>query len=66
MEQEEAAAIVEPYATFLQILHEESISFLILPEATVDILLGRPWLEEHNPHIRWSTEDGKTYWYFKC
>ncbi|RXN34223.1 GTPase IMAP family member 8-like protein [Labeo rohita] len=36
--------------------HQESISFLILPEATVDILLGRPWLEQHNPHIRWSTE----------
>ncbi|KAL0165899.1 hypothetical protein M9458_037743, partial [Cirrhinus mrigala] len=35
--------------------HQESISFLILPEATVDILLGRPWLEQHNPHIRWST-----------
>ncbi|KAI2647669.1 Transposon Ty3-G Gag-Pol polyprotein [Labeo rohita] len=35
--------------------HQESISFLILPKATVDILLGRSWLEEHNPHIRWST-----------
>ncbi|KAL0193294.1 hypothetical protein M9458_011590, partial [Cirrhinus mrigala] len=35
--------------------HQESISFLILPEATVDILLGRPWLEQHNPYIRWST-----------
>ncbi|KAI2666981.1 Transposon Tf2-6 polyprotein [Labeo rohita] len=45
------------YPLTLQIgcLHQESISFLILPEATVDILLGRPWLEEHNPHIRWST-----------
>ncbi|RXN38142.1 Retrotransposon-derived PEG10 [Labeo rohita] len=42
------------YPLTLQIgrLHQESISFLILPEATVDILLGRPWLEEHNPHIR--------------
>ncbi|KAL0152686.1 hypothetical protein M9458_052409 [Cirrhinus mrigala] len=45
------------YPITLQIgcFHKESISFLVLPEATVDILLGRPWLETHDPQIRWRT-----------
>ncbi|MGL4933172.1 MAG: retropepsin-like aspartic protease, partial [Aeromonas sp.] len=29
--------------------HSERISFLVLEEANVDIVLGRPWLEYHHP-----------------
>ncbi len=35
--------------------HTEQISFLVLEEATVDIVLGRPWLARHHPDIHWSS-----------
>ncbi len=34
-------------------LHEETISFLVLEGPTVDIILGRPWLNQHSPEVRW-------------
>ncbi|KAK3533096.1 hypothetical protein QTP70_006771 [Hemibagrus guttatus] len=30
-------------------------TFLVLEESTADIILGRPWLEQHNPILSWST-----------
>ena len=36
-------------------LHEETITFMVLEESTADIILGRPWLILHQPHIHWST-----------
>ncbi len=34
-------------------LHSEYISFLVLEDATVDIVLGLPWLALHHPDIHW-------------
>ncbi|KAG1956957.1 retrotransposable element [Pimephales promelas] len=36
-------------------LHKEAISFLVPEGSTAEIILGRPWLELHSPHIQWST-----------
>ncbi len=36
-------------------LHSEYISFLVLEDATVDIVLGRPWLALHHPDIHWNS-----------
>ncbi len=33
--------------------HEERISLLVLKEAVVDVVLGRPWLAKHQPTIDW-------------
>lgn len=36
-------------------LHSECISFLVLEEAAVDIVLGCPWLAQHHPDIHWDS-----------
>ncbi len=36
-------------------LHSEPISLLVLEEAVVDIVLGRPWLARHQPTIDWES-----------
>ncbi|KAK3568389.1 hypothetical protein QTP86_005569 [Hemibagrus guttatus] len=36
-------------------LHVEETTLLVLEESTADIILGRPWLEQHNPILYWST-----------
>jgi len=38
-------------------LHSEQISFLVLEGPTVDIILGRPWLTQHSPEVRWDTSE---------
>lgn len=35
--------------------HHENLVLLVLPRANVDVILGRPWLAKHQPHIDWST-----------
>ncbi|KAK3513472.1 hypothetical protein QTP70_015467, partial [Hemibagrus guttatus] len=37
------------------LLHVEETTFLVLEESTADIILGHPWLEQHNPILSWST-----------
>ncbi|KAK3559369.1 hypothetical protein QTP86_012780 [Hemibagrus guttatus] len=37
------------------LLHVEETTFLVLEESTADIILGCPWLEQHNPILSWST-----------
>ncbi|KAL0169271.1 hypothetical protein M9458_033867, partial [Cirrhinus mrigala] len=37
--------------------HSEEISFLVLEGATVDIVLGRPWLVKHSPIVDWTRCD---------
>ncbi|KAL0180404.1 hypothetical protein M9458_025846 [Cirrhinus mrigala] len=39
----------------LGLLHKEQIQLLVLEGATVDIILGCPWLVKHNPIISWGT-----------
>ncbi|KAK3560575.1 hypothetical protein QTP86_010914 [Hemibagrus guttatus] len=36
------------------LLHVEETTFLVLEESTADIILGRPWLAQHNPILSWS------------
>ncbi|KAK3548260.1 hypothetical protein QTP70_007187 [Hemibagrus guttatus] len=35
------------------LLHVEKTTFLVLEESTADIILGHPWLEQHNPILSW-------------
>ncbi|KAI2648258.1 Transposon Tf2-9 polyprotein [Labeo rohita] len=44
-------------AIYLQIgiLHKERIQLLVLEDATVDIILGHPWLVKHDPILSWGT-----------
>ncbi|KAK3558149.1 hypothetical protein QTP86_010812 [Hemibagrus guttatus] len=37
------------------LLHVEETTFLVLEESMADIILGRPWLAQHNPILYWST-----------
>ncbi|KAK3544371.1 hypothetical protein QTP86_010148 [Hemibagrus guttatus] len=37
------------------VLHVEEITLLVLEESTADVILGRPWLEQHNPILSWRT-----------
>ncbi|KAK3519255.1 hypothetical protein QTP70_023101 [Hemibagrus guttatus] len=36
-------------------LHVEEITLLVLEESMADVILGRPWLEQHNPILSWKT-----------
>ncbi|KAK3546079.1 hypothetical protein QTP70_020616, partial [Hemibagrus guttatus] len=46
---------VGPVLLQVGLLHVEETTFLVLEESTADIILGRPWLEQHNPILSWST-----------
>ena len=35
--------------------HVETIQFLVLHAPTAPLVLGRPWLDKHDPHVSWST-----------
>ncbi|KAK3570718.1 hypothetical protein QTP86_025260 [Hemibagrus guttatus] len=35
--------------------HVEEITLLVLEESMADVILGRPWLEQHNPILSWKT-----------
>ncbi|KAK3537159.1 hypothetical protein QTP70_002654 [Hemibagrus guttatus] len=37
------------------VLHVEEITLLVLEESTTDVILGHPWLEQHNPILSWRT-----------
>ncbi|KAL0168612.1 hypothetical protein M9458_036834, partial [Cirrhinus mrigala] len=39
----------------LGLFHTENIQLLVLEGATVDIILGRPWLVKHDPILSWGT-----------
>ncbi|KAK3517149.1 hypothetical protein QTP86_003946 [Hemibagrus guttatus] len=36
-------------------LHTEEIYLLVLEDSMADIVLGHPWLEQHNPILSWKT-----------
>ncbi|ROI27674.1 hypothetical protein DPX16_22996 [Anabarilius grahami] len=40
-----------PIQLQIGILHMEEIHLLVLEDSTADVILGRPWLEQHNPII---------------
>ncbi|KAL0163719.1 hypothetical protein M9458_039472, partial [Cirrhinus mrigala] len=39
------------------LFHTERIWFLVLEDSTVSIILGRPWLQQHRPILRWDPCD---------
>ncbi|KAL0198415.1 hypothetical protein M9458_006955, partial [Cirrhinus mrigala] len=43
------------------VLHSERLSLLVLEEANVDIVLGRPWLVHHQPVIDWEYGEPKRW-----
>ncbi|ROL54901.1 Retrotransposon-derived protein PEG10 [Anabarilius grahami] len=46
---------VGPLQLQVGILHTENIHLLVLEDSTADVVLGRPWLEQHSPNISWRT-----------
>ncbi|KAL1260065.1 hypothetical protein QQF64_007892 [Cirrhinus molitorella] len=47
-----------PYITLqVGLFHKEDIQFLVLEGSTVNIILGRPWLQLHHPELRWDPCD---------
>ncbi|ROL43797.1 Retrotransposon-derived protein PEG10 [Anabarilius grahami] len=46
---------VGPVQLQVGILHVEQQHLLVLEESTADVILGCPWLEQHNPVISWKT-----------
>ena len=36
-------------------LHSEEISFMVLEESTAELILGRPWLVQHQPTLHWKS-----------
>ncbi|XP_053681475.1 retrotransposon-derived protein PEG10 [Labeo rohita] len=55
-----------PFITLqIGLFHHEDLRFLVLEDATVDIILGRPWLQVHQPEIRWDPCD-IIHWSLKC
>ncbi|KAK3550994.1 hypothetical protein QTP70_011447 [Hemibagrus guttatus] len=46
---------VGPIHLQVSILHTEEIYLLVLEDSMADVILGHPWLEQHNPIISWRT-----------
>ncbi|KAK3554597.1 hypothetical protein QTP70_027889, partial [Hemibagrus guttatus] len=44
-----------PVLLRVSVLHIEEITLLVLEESTADVILGCPWLEQHNPILSWRT-----------
>ncbi|MGL4479758.1 MAG: retropepsin-like aspartic protease [Aeromonas veronii] len=49
--------MVGPLKFRIGVLHEKLIYLLVLEDSTSDVILGRPWLEQHDPNISWKTGD---------
>ncbi|KAI2645073.1 Transposon Tf2-8 polyprotein [Labeo rohita] len=55
-----------PFITLqIGLFHHEDLRFQVLEDSTVDIILGRPWLQVHQPEIRWDPCD-IIRWSQKC
>ncbi|KAK3564060.1 hypothetical protein QTP86_007530 [Hemibagrus guttatus] len=46
-------------------MHTEEIVLMVLEDSTVDVVLGRPWLEQHDPILSWRTGE-ILRWGHKC
>ncbi|ROK30198.1 Retrotransposon-like protein 1 [Anabarilius grahami] len=47
--------VVGPIKLRVGLFHLEEIHLLVLEDSTADVVLGRPWLEQHSPTISWKT-----------
>ncbi|ROL48293.1 Retrotransposon-like protein 1 [Anabarilius grahami] len=43
--------VAGPIKLQVGLLHQEELHLLVLEDSTADMVLGRPWLEQHNPTI---------------
>ncbi len=46
---------VGPVNIRVGLLHEEDLNLLVLEDSTADVILGRPWLVQHNPILSWES-----------
>ncbi len=46
---------VGPINLRVGLLHEEDLHLLVLEDSTADVILGRPWLVQHNPILSWKS-----------
>ncbi len=46
---------VGPITLHIGLFHTEDIHLLVLEGSTADIILGHPWLVQHNPILSWKT-----------
>ncbi len=46
---------VGPVNLRVGLLHEEDLHLLVLEDSTADVILGRPWLVQHNPILSWKS-----------
>ncbi|ROJ62558.1 Retrotransposon-derived protein PEG10 [Anabarilius grahami] len=47
--------ITKPVHLQVGVLHHKYIQLLVLEGSTTDMILGRPWLQQHNPILSWNT-----------
>ncbi len=48
---------IKPIMLRVGCLHEEPFTPLVLENSTSAIILGRPWLIQHNPEVSWKNGD---------
>ncbi len=48
---------VGPVNLRVGLLHEEDLHLLVLEDSTADVILGRPWLVQHNPILSWKSRE---------
>ncbi|KAK3545117.1 hypothetical protein QTP70_000990 [Hemibagrus guttatus] len=44
-----------PLRLQIGVLHTEEIHLMVMEDSKADVVLGRPWLEQHNPILSWRT-----------
>lgn len=47
--------ITAPILLILSGNHQETVQLFVISSPLSPVVLGLPWLEQHNPHIDWST-----------
>lgn len=46
-----------PASLTVGVSHHERLAFLVLPSAVHPLILGLPWLQDHNPSISWTERE---------
>ncbi|KAK3552179.1 hypothetical protein QTP86_005115 [Hemibagrus guttatus] len=54
-----------PLRLHIGVMHTEEIVLMVLEDSTAEVILGRPWLEQHDPIISWRTGE-ILRWGHKC
>ncbi|KAK3509746.1 hypothetical protein QTP70_008378 [Hemibagrus guttatus] len=54
-----------PLRLHIGVMHTEEIVLMVLEDSTAEVVLGRPWLEQHDPILSWRTGE-ILRWGHKC